>query len=255
MDGLEVRVHSGPPVQVSEIASVREFLHEKEFAPASDYFNRLDQIRNRLDTRSRSPAVQQGKRDYGGEAAGYWMQVQSAYDHIILSTCFGGEFNSQYGRVKISHRFNQTGRMDFVELKFLRSLQPALNGAIRKLLLVRDYQNLRKDWIAADAFILEVLPRELIFLFEDIFRCERNDLFAWLINIGHRLTGDLVTALEQRTVNGHNPARQGESKQLALQELSSDAVAFPIVRQSSGLEAEVEITGSKTAVIEYHRIG
>ena len=254
MDGLEVRVHSGPPVQVSEIASVREFLQDNDFAPASDYFSRLEQIQTRIETRRNIPTVQQGKRDYGGEAAGYWMQVQSAFDHIILSTCFSGDFNSQHGRIKISHRFNQTGRLDFVELKFLRSLQPALNGAIRKLLLVRDYQNLRKDWIAAEAFILEVLPRELVFLFGDIFRCERNDLFAWLINIGHRLTGDLVTALEQRTVNGYDAARQAESRQFALHEVSSDAVAFPILKQSSRLEAVVEVTGSKTAVVEYRHI-
>src|SRR5262249_19387272 len=125
VDSLEFRVHSGPPVQVSEIASARDFLHQNDFAPASDYFSRLDQIQNRVQTRCDVPAVQPGKRDYGGEAAGYWMQVQSAYDHIILSTCFNGEFNSQHGRIKISHRFNQTGRLDFVELKFLRALQPA----------------------------------------------------------------------------------------------------------------------------------
>ena len=239
MDGLEVRVHSGPPVHTSEIATVREFLHDNDFAPASDYFSRLDAIQHRVQSRTRVPSAQTGKRDYGGEAAGYWMQIQSAYDHIILSTCFGGEFNSQHGRIKISHRFNRTGRLDFVELKFLRALQPTLNGAIRKLLLVRDYQNLRKDWIAADAFILEVLPRELIFLFGDIFRCERNELFAWLMNIGHRLTGDLVTALENRAVNGYDPSRQATSKQMPLQSISSDSVGFPILMQSATLESVV----------------
>jgi hypothetical protein len=253
--GLEFRVHSGPPVHVSEIVSARDFLRDNDFAPASDYFSRLNNIQNRLQTRSNVPAVQQGKRDYGGEAAGYWMQVQSAYDHIILSTCFSGEFNSQRGRIKISHRFNQTGRLDFVELKFLRSLQPPLNGALRKLLLLRDYQRLRRDWIAAEAFVLEVLPRELLFLFADIFRCERDDLFAWLINIGHRLTGDLVSALNTHAVNGHDPARQADSRQLPLEQISSDSVAFPILTKCARLEATVEITGAKTAMVEYRHIG
>jgi len=254
VDGLEGRVHSGPPVQLDEITSAREFLHQHDFAPASDYFSRLNQIQDRVQTRSPQPRLPQAKRNYGGEAAGYWMQVQSAYDHVILSTCFAGEFNSQRGRVKISHRFNQTGRIDFVELKFLRSLEPSLNGAIRKLLLVRDYQHLRKDWIAAQAFILEVLPRELVFLFADIFRCDRNDLFAWLVNIGHRLSGDLVTALERRTANGHN-STPNPSEQLSLQTVQSDSVAFPILKGAAGLDTTVEICGSKTAVVEYRRTG
>jgi hypothetical protein len=41
------------------------------------------------------------------------MQIQSAFDHIILSTCYAGEFNLRRGRIKISHRFNHEGRLDF----------------------------------------------------------------------------------------------------------------------------------------------
>ena len=92
--------------------------------------------------------------------------------------------------------------VDFVELKLLRSLQPVLNGEIRKLLLVRGFQELRKDWRAAEAFVLEVLPRELIFLYPRIFDCERSELFAWLINIGHGLASDLLKDLQTRPVNG-----------------------------------------------------
>ena len=106
------------------------------------------------------------------------MQLQSAYDHVILSTCYEGDFNQQHGRVKISHRFNQEGRLDFVELKFLRSLHACLNGETRKLLTIKNYQDLRREWHSADAFVLPVLPRELVFLFDDIFRCSKSELFA-----------------------------------------------------------------------------
>jgi len=87
------------------------------------------------------------------------MQLQSIYDQVILSVCYGGEFNTRRGRVKVSHRFNQEGRVDFVELKFLCSLSPALNGALRKLVLIKDYQKIRKDWDAAEGHILPVLPQ------------------------------------------------------------------------------------------------
>src|SRR3989304_4898752 len=148
VEALEFRVHAGPPVCDTEILTAREFLRQHDFSAASDYFNRLGQVQNRVGTRP--AAVRQEKRNYGGEAAGRWMQVQSIYDHVILSTCHEGEFNLRRGRVKGSHRFNQAGRIDFVELKLLRSLQPCLDGSIRKLLTVRGYQSLRKDWLAAE---------------------------------------------------------------------------------------------------------
>src|SRR5205814_3867483 len=146
IEGLELRTHVGPPIRASEIVSAREFLRQSDFSPASDYFCRLLQIQERLDGRSNEPPLPQAKRNYGGEAAGYWMQLQSAYDHVILSTCYEGEFNLKRGRVKVSCRFNQAGRIDFVEAKLLRSLHPLLNGAIRKLLTVKDFPKNRKDW-------------------------------------------------------------------------------------------------------------
>src|SRR5262249_39885919 len=136
IEGLESRVHVGPPIHAEELVSIRNFLHHSEFPPASDYYSRLTQIQERLEARSTDLRLPPTKRNYGGEAAGRWMQLQSAYDHIILSTCYEGEFNLKRGRIKISHRFNQEGRIDFVELKFLRSLHPFLNGAIRKLLTI-----------------------------------------------------------------------------------------------------------------------
>jgi hypothetical protein len=138
IQGLELRVHVGPPVREAEVLSAREFLRQNDFSLASDYFHRLAQIQNRLEARVSAPAMPPAKRNYGGQAAGRWMQLQSAYDHVILSTCYEGEFDFKQGKVKISHRFNQQGRIDFVELKFLRSLQPCLNGEIRSLLRVRD---------------------------------------------------------------------------------------------------------------------
>jgi hypothetical protein len=123
------------------------------------------------------------------------MQVQSIFDHVILSTCYAGDFNNKHGRVKISHRFNQEGRVDFVELKYLNALHPPLNGELRKLLIVKDYSSLRKDWYAAEACVLRVLPQELIFLYEDIFRCPKPQLYAWLLNIGHGLVEDCLKNL------------------------------------------------------------
>ena len=192
IEALECRVHAGPPVHEAEVRSAREFLYQNDFPLASDYFQRLEQIRSRLEARATTPVpLLPGKRNYGGEAAGRWMQLQCAYDHVILSTCYEGDFDCKHGRVKISHRFNQAGRMDFVELKSLRSLHCCLNGEIRKLLRVTDYQTIRRDWHTAEAFVLAVLPQELIFLYEDIFRCPR--------------TGSAELAGQHRTPNGGRP--------------------------------------------------
>src|SRR5215471_12729680 len=102
-------MHVGPPIHFAEIISVRDFLLQADFSPASDYYSRLALIQQRLAVRSTEPPLPQAKRNYGGEAAGRWMQVQSAYDHVILSACYEGEFNFKRGRIKISHRFNLEG--------------------------------------------------------------------------------------------------------------------------------------------------
>ena len=196
VERLENRVHFGPPVVDTEIQVVREFLRVHDFSPSSDYFSRLAGVQSRLRTRLRVPAITPAKRNYGGEASGRFMQLQMVYDHVILSTCYGGEFRTQRGRIKLSHRFNQAGRIEFVELKFLNSLHSCLDGQIRKLLLIKDYQTLRKDWHTAEAFVLPALPRELVFLHNEAFRYTRADLFAWLVNIGHALVGEMLADLK-----------------------------------------------------------
>jgi hypothetical protein len=251
IEGLEYRVHLGPPIHDHEISSAREFLRQKDFSPVSDYFDRLVRIQDRLGSRSAQPALLPGKRNYGGEAAGYWMQVQSAYDHVILSTCWEGDLNFKHGRVKISHRFNQGGRVDFVELKFLRSLHPCLDGAIRKLLTVSGYQDLQKGWHTAEAFVLEVLPRELVFLCEDIFRCPRNEVLAWLVNIGHGLLDDLLKDLRAQPPNGHSPQNGSNPDQLCLRAVLADEVALPILEKGARLHCSVELQDPKTVVVRY----
>lgn len=251
VEQLETRVHAGPPVCAADVQQARDFLQRNEFSTASDYFNRLGRIQDWIATRRTT--VPRQKRNYGGEAAGVWMQVQSVYDHLILSTCYSGEFHSRPGRVKISHRFNQAGRIDFVELKFLRSLQPCLNGALRKLILVHDFQHHRKDWFEAEAYALGVLPRELVFLFSDIFRFPREQALAWLINIGHRIARDLLSDLKNRRVNGHSVTSRENPQQLCLSELASDAVALPILEQAARLESNVELEGDEGAVVRYVR--
>jgi hypothetical protein len=252
VEALESRVHAGPPVCETEIQAAREFLRQNEFSSASDYFDRLVRIQHRIVSRPR--ALFQEKRNYGGEAAGYWMQVQSIYDHVILSTVHDGEFNSQRGRVKISHRFNQAGRIDFVELKFLRSLQPCLNGALRKLVTVCGYQDLQKDWHEAEAVALRVLPRELVFLCGDLFRFPKNDVLAWLINIGHWIGERLLTDLKSRPANGRAPvARDNERNpnQLNLKALLTDEVALPILEHGASLTSTVELNDAERAIVRY----
>ena len=255
IEGLESRVHAGPPIHQGELHSAREFLEKNQFSPLSDYHNRLAQVSNRVTARSREPAKPHGKRNYGGEAAGYWMQVQSVYDHVILSLCYDGELNSQFGRIKISHRFNQAGRIDFVELKFLRSLQPCLTGEVRKLLLVKDYQVLPRDWHAAEAFVLEVLPRELVFLYGEIFHCPRGEVCAWLLNIGHRLVEDMLADLRSQPANGENAHPGRNPDQLGLRAVLTDEVARPILERAARLETAVDVTQPKSVVVRYLSTG
>jgi hypothetical protein len=248
VEALESRAHVGPPVGATEIVSAREFLRKHEFSAASDYFSRLERLQKQVGTR---PSARQEKRNYGGEAAGYWMQLQSIYDHVIISSCYNGEFNSQRGRIKISHRFNQAGRIDFVELKYLRSLQPVLTGEIRKLVTVNRYQDLKKDWFEAEAFALRVLPRELIFLHPTVFRSAREYVLEWLINIGHRMAGSLLDGLRAGQVNGQD--RDASDQQLALGLVTSDAVAMPILEQAAGLDAVVEMGEAEPVIVRYVR--
>ncbi|HSU54320.1 MAG TPA: hypothetical protein VLT36_09695, partial [Candidatus Dormibacteraeota bacterium] len=193
-------------------------------------------------------------RNYGGMAGGFWMQLQSAYDHIIVSTCYEGEFNVRRGRAKVSHRFNKEGRIDFVEMKFLRSLDPLLNGALRKLLTVKGFQTCRKDWGASEAYVLDVLPREMTFLYPEIFRFAKDEVLAWTVNVGHRLMGDLLTELQHSTVNGFSEKPSDENGQFPLHLVRKDEVAMPILQKAAQLQSSVEVQDSKTALIRYVHI-
>ena len=254
IEGLESRVHAGPPIAATEIASAHEFLRQCSFSPASDYYSRLSQLQTRVAKRTDSPPRANGTRNYGGEAGSRWIQVQSIYDHVILSTCYAGEFNLKRGRVKLSHRFNNEGRIDFVELKFLNAMSPELTGEIRKLVLVKNYRDIQKDWHEATGFTLRVLPQELVFLFGDIFRCAKDDMLAWLINIGHWMAIDLTNELRTRErcrVEDETPAMQN---QLPLAKLRNDEVALPILEKAGGLESAVESSDDAAIVVRYHRI-
>jgi len=250
LEALESRLHVGPPIQDTEIRSAQQFLQEKEFSAASDYHTRLKRVQDQLEVRAREPVPRQGKRNYGGEAGGRWMQVQLAYDHVILSTCYAGEFNMKRGRVKISHRFNREGRIDFVELKFVSALEPYLNGEIRKLLIVRDYQGIKKAWSSAEAFVLPVLPQELIFLYENVFRCPKHEIYTWLVNIGHGIVNDLLNSLQVQPTGEVN-TRLGSPGQLGLQLIRADEVAFPIVEKAAALESAVEMMEPGRVVVRY----
>jgi hypothetical protein len=251
VQALEVRVHAGPPVGETDIQSARDFLRQHDFSTASDYFSRLALIKNRVGTRPTTAQCE--KRNYGGKAAGHWMQLQSVYDHVILSTCYEGDFNTRRGRIKISHRFNQAGRIDFVELKFLRSLQPDLDGAIRKLLLVQDYRNRPNDWYEAEAFALRVLPRELVFVFGEVFRSTREEVLAWLVNIGHWSAENLLNDLRKRPYNGGLRDSENNPNQLGLEAILSDKVALPILEQAEELESTVDLDAPEAVIVRYDR--
>ena len=248
---LESRVHAGPPVCETEITSAREFLRQHDFSQASDYFNRLALVQNRVVVRPATTPRE--KRNYGGQAAGCWMQLQSIHDHVILSTCYAGEFNTQRGRVKLSHRFNQAGRIEFVELKFLRSLQPGLDGAIRKLVLVQDYQKRAKDWYEAEGFALRVLPRELVFIFSEVFRSTREEVLAWLVNLGHWSVENLLNHLRTPQANGCSRNSDENPNQLPLEAILADDVALPILEQAEGLESTVDLDAPESVFIRYYR--
>lgn len=234
MEWLETAFHAGPDIGPDHLHEFKEFLQGQGFPPNSQYFERLARLENLLRLRTAPP--QAVKRDYAGYAAGCWMQLQSIYDHCILSVCYDGEFRRQPGRIKISHRFNRAGRVDFVEAKLLQSLDPKLHGALRKLITIRDYAQRQPDWWCAPAYTLRVLPRELLFLHPEIFRCARSQLLAWLINIGHRTVADLVDELTRAQVPG-SPDR---SRQWPLSWLPRDPVAWPILQQAAHLEAFLE---------------
>src|SRR4051812_5566823 len=68
IERLESRVHSGPRIEHNELLSVRDFLHQNDFSPASEYFRRLGEIQERLVGRANGHSVPQGKRNYGGQA-------------------------------------------------------------------------------------------------------------------------------------------------------------------------------------------
>jgi hypothetical protein len=120
---------------------------------------------------------------------------------------------------------------------------------MRKLVLIKDYQKIRKDWDAAEAYILPVMPQELVFLYQDVFRCEKADVISWLVNIGHVIAGDLIVDLSMRPEESAN----GNSEQLALHHVRDDTVALPILRKAAARDCAVEIEDERVVLVRYVR--
>lgn len=261
VETLESRLHVGPSPGLAEIRSARDFLQQHDFPPASDYFRRLSRIEGALE--SRRAGDPPPKCNYGGRVAGFWLQLQSVFDHVLVSVCYQGRFRTQRGRVKLTHRFNVAGRVDFVELKYLRALEPALDGATRKLVLVRDFVTRPREWFDAEAFVLRVLPRELVLIEPEVFRCSRAEIVRWLVNLGHWTVEQALVGLETQ---GENACAEERSKtcsaagpealaaaQRDLLEVLGDAVALPVLRQAAALRVRVEADTPERAVLRYVR--
>lgn len=219
-----------------------------------------------LDGRESGPTVREAngtvrKQNYGGRAAGLWVQIQSVYDHVLLSVCYQGTFRMQQGRIKLTHRFNAAGRVDFVELKFLRAFEPQLDGALRKLVLVEDFATRRPGWLESPAFVLRVLPRELILVEPEVFRYSRAEVVAWLINLGHWEVEETLAALQRARGNGQERRKTaaypqaGQSRlhsgQRDLEQVLDDRVAVPILQAAMRLRARAESDAPTRAVIRY----
>ena len=150
-----------------------------------------------------------------------------------------------------------------------------MNGSFRKLVLVKEYSSLRKDWHEAPAFVLREMPIELVFLFEDVFRCERAEMLAWLINIGHGLVGDLLESVKparsEPAGRANGPERavlcdcvEGERRfawlernktgQLGLEAIPGDDVAMPILERAANLESSVEAVDEENVLVRYRGI-
>jgi hypothetical protein len=261
VETLESRLHVGPPPGVAEIQSARDFLRQHDFPAASDYFHRLNRLEGSLAARRAACAAP--KRNYGGRAAGLWLQVQSVHDHVLVSACYEGEFRLQRARVKLTHRFNTAGRVDFVELKFLRALDARLDGAVRKLVLVRDFAARPREWFEAEAFVLRVLPRELILIEPDVFRCARAEIVGWLVNLGHWTVEQALADLAANRGDGGSSPRQNarcaagatpeSAAQRDLPEVLADPVALPILKQAAALRIRAECDASELALLRYLR--
>lgn len=262
VETLESRLHLGPSPCMAEIQSARDFLRQNQFPDASDYYRRLERIECSLAARQAGDPV--SKRNYGGRVADLWLQIQSVYDHVLVSVCYQGQWRAQRGRVKLTHRFNAAGRVDFVELKYLEALDARLQGATRKLVLVRDFAVRRRDWFEAEAFVLRVLPRELMLIEPEVFRCPRAEIVAWLVNLGHWTVAQALAGLraarahlrpqpssDERSAAG---AEASATAQCQLLEVLDDPVAPPILRQAAALQARAEADGSEQALLRYLRV-
>ena len=83
-------------------------------------------------------------------------------------------------------------------------------GSLRKL-LIKGYQSLRKDWLEAEAVALRIMPRESVFLHGEIFKSQKQEMLAWLLNIGHGIVDYLLKDLQSRRVNGSTTAYAASS--------------------------------------------
>ena len=248
IEDLEAKAFNRQAITAEEIKTITESMKKMHFSEDSGYYPRLENLLEDLNEKNSvnitKPQPQskplEDKRIYVGYIGDLPLEVKPVYDHVFLSTFYCGKYKSNETRFKISHRFNHEGRIDLVDAYLTQCLDPLLSGAVRHLITIDGFQNIKKNWQKAEAFFLPCLPFEMIFYEPDFLRLEKRTRYQSLMKNGHSLAKELTACLRNKTID--------TLKQYSLPELLEDDEAMYMLNKAASLMPGLEMNGQKLLV-------
>jgi len=202
------------------IEQLPAFLDEAGASPQSSYYDRLQELTDRLDEHSRAPSQTTftGKREYVGMSAGARMKIKVLGDNVILMRQYSKSF-------KVSWSFNQEGKIEFVE-----SLSYQANQGDR-LITVTDFKNLPRDWKCAQAEY-EPIPQYALQINRGFYGQPPKQQYSSLLRFGHGDARNLMKNLERADIKNAIELNHGQRQ---LIEIVDDSSALRVVANAGAV--------------------
>lgn len=267
VESLETRVALKKPISTDEVQGAADLMESLGFSEQSAYYARLERLYVLAD--KQKPAVVEkpaerpdapvtdsealdfkrvGRREYAAIYSRGSAFLKFVYDHFFLMKLHKRWYKDRGMAVKISHRFNQEGRIDLVDAVLVHSLDPRMDRAVKHLLSVDGYDKKEKGWHGAEAFYLPIVPFEMIAFDEQFINKTYVERCQSLLREGHDGARLLVREMRAGKLQESSSVRS-EQKQLA--EIVEDREGLYMLIKAASLVPTVRDYDKERVMVGY----
>ena len=226
-----------------KVNGMKSFLKSQGVARESEYFRRLNELESKNlfsfeNSNDENINFSKPKRVYSGFIDNKRiLRVIPVYDHLFLSRIYGG-------KIKVSWRFNQSGRLDLIDSMIFPE------NRVYNILNVLDFQSGNKEkpnWGDNLARINE-FPEEAVLINKGFGNLGNIEKYQSIARFGHSEASDLYGSLKSRRFNKLTNPRDGEK---GIEDMFDDQEALALCQRASLLVPSIKRFDDKRVRIFY----